>query len=1208
MLRRKLIFLLSAILLISAVLVVHAQDFTPIEYSEALEGEITDPDTPLVYVFEGRAGDALYIEALSDRVDTYLYILDSDSNILVENDDYSDNDLNPFVEFVVPANGTYYIVVFGYETGSFTVQITVAEEGASQAPVSSGEGSQKGEVYSGEITDETYYVEIPIEIVREGDTIIIDAATTNGDLDPYLLLFYGDDIVAENDDRSKDDPFPYIEYANAQSGDYVLILTRYGFDQGKSSGEFEVTVQMSAGTQGIVNNDFGTDTQVDLAESGYPALDPHPTAEWTVLAYLGGDNNLEAGLLFDMDEFERAGGSTEDVRIIVLMDRSLDYDDSNDDWDDTRLYEMGADDSDDARFNYPPTIDTQPVANLGELDTSYAKNLLDFLVWGIQQYPAEHYAVILNDHGGAWTGIVTDDTTGLGILSIRDLREVFGAALQETGLDKFDILINDACLMSSVEYYAAISPFFDFAVSSPEVTLNPSFDMTLLTETLNDDPDINLGELGELLIDKYVQDMEDLSPDAAPVLGGAVTDLTRFESVVAAVEEFAGIVNANPAAYATLIGRVRTDTYTYSFFMPEDEFGPPTNIDLGDFMRNIVDNSDDRVLTNAAEDVLDAIDTARIYGTAGNQLESHTTFYNIYFPSRGSDFITAYFQLSPLEGWSEMLSNYYSSLSASGFRISGRSGTAAPVAAPSIPPSVTITNIFPLETSVAFPVTVAMEVVGRNISEGKFTVDQIQPDGTAVRLDIARIVTEVVENNVVNHINLWKPGVDDSTFTWDVTLPVVTDGVTTSYELVVYANGVTSLAGRYQYPGADEWIDVTVIFDSDGNTENVLSRQPGGSAFANVRLDTGGIFQTFRSVVTADGRVKLEPGTSFTWAEAGVSWHEAPAPSGEYNLGFLVEAFGGVTGFASASVTVKNDEVDPNYAGYVDLDWGFRFLYPTEWFDVSYFPDSKFLQTSDLDATEYMFVYPSEEESSDLESIGTEVLDRYSMTLVGDFASTTIAGLDALEFELTYTNDTGTFEGRGFAVYLEDLELGLVFSVETLDGRDLDSQYELLTSSLEFFDAAAVEAQDTGAWTSDLYTEETRYPVRTSWMPGFESGLWWFYTPDGDPDSTTFAAVTGLVETEDEAGVVLDDLLAESVEDKDDYELLGKEIYYGENHTWQLAYFSHSNGDIVGRMYVMVIGNTPYALWFEAPLDDAERFFRTVYEPMLDGFKVTLEG
>ena len=1179
----------------------------PLQVGAPVTGQAIDLDNPVIYSFAGNAGDTIVLDVTSDQIDPYVLLGDAQGNLLAENDDISSDNLNSHLEFVLPANGNYLVGVLGYSSGPYT--LTLSTGAAAGAPTTPPVTVPVGNITTGEINDATPALEFPVPGVPQGGRITVDVTATSGDLDTYLALFFGDTLVAENDDRDQGVLNSYIEFPGAQAGDYVVVVTRYGFADGETSGSFQLAIDVSGGGGGGLGPGGGTTDAVAVpnpSANGYPQLTAAAPAEWTILAYLGGDNNLEDGLLNDMNEFELAGGSDERVRVVVLMDRSSEYDTSNDNWTEVRVYEMRGDASGDHNAGFTPTLDTVHLASLGELDTSYGNNLADFLVWGMTSFPARNYAVALNDHGGAWTGIVSDDSAGHGTLTIPELAQAFNAALQATGTPKFALLINDACLMSSVEFYAGLAPYFDYVVSSPEVTLNPSFDMTLLTTTLRTNPAISMPELGTALVDKYLADMTATAPDLVEVLGGAVTDLRQMEALAQAVEQFAGVVNANPGAHASMLGQVRSNVYTYSFFLPEDQFGPATNIDLGDFMRGAIANSNDPQLTAAAQNVLNAIDSATVYSNSGSHLRNFSSYYNIFFPASGSHLVPNYFDESPLTNWAQMLRNYYGAVNPGSVRAAGAGAPTAapslsPAAAPSTVPQVSITNVFPLETSTNYPTFISMEVVGRNIANGEFTVDQIQSDGTAVRMETAQIVTEVVVDGVVDWQNLWAPGVDDFDFTWEVTLPVVSDGTTTSNELVVTSDSVSSIAGRYRFPGSEVWQEVTVIFGDDGFSESVITRDAAGSAtLAPLQPAVGGEFQAYRSVVTPDGRVNVQPGTVFTWPEGGISTSNAPAPSGQYNLGFLIEAFGGTTGFASTTVTVNNDAIDPNQTGYVDDDWGFRLLHPAEWFAVSYFPDSDFLQTSSLDETEYIFVYPHYT-SPDLQVIAQDVLNQWSMTATSDFVPVSIGGRNALQFDLTYTSDAGTWNGRAFATYREDLELGLVFSVETINGQNLDAIYNTLTGTFEWFDIISVRDQDTGAWENTFVGDFIRLPVPRMWLPGEDVGIWTFFTPTPSAaDSTTIAAVT-IVDGTD-ANTTLSDMLNQFVANQPGFQLSGTETYYGENAQWATALYEVSG--IAGRMHVTISNNRAYVLWFEAPSAEAQTTTRAIFDPMLDGFQL----
>ncbi len=1175
-----------------------------IAFGDSVSGEAVDLDNPVVFQFSGEAGETVSISLSSDTIDPYLLLTDGSGNLLAENDDISDSNLNSYLEIVLPANGTYLIGVLGYESGPF--ELTLAQ-GAGDTPittVSTGE-SNNVQTASDEIDNRTYYVEYPLPDVPEGSTITIDGIATGGDLDVYLGLFYGDDVVAENDDRDQSTTDSQIVYPNAEAGDYSVLVTRYGFEEGQTSGTFEVTTKVSnsAGGSVIVAPTGGVVS--DPEQSGYPAVRAQPEADWTVLVYMGGDNNLEDGLLNDLDEFEIAGGSTDSVRIIALMDRSGEYDRSNGNWTSTRIFEVGADVSRDSFATYPPTFDTREIVDLGELDTSYANTLLDFLIWGIQNYPAKNYAISLNDHGGAWQGIVTDDTTGVGILTISDLQGVFKSALQQTGIDKFDLLINDACLMSSLEYYAAMAPYFDYVISSPEVTLNPSFDMTLLTENLNRDPNIDIGELGRLMVDKYLKDMQALSPDTQPVLGAAVTDLRQFDSVANALERFTNLINTNPAAYGSLLGKVRSNTYTYSFFMPEDQFGPATNIDIGHFMRGMVALSTDRDLANAAQGVLDSLDDILLYGDAGQIMGQSSSFYNIYFPERAADFTPYYFEQNPLEGWGQMLRGYFSSVSANPRAF--RAPTAGAAAAPSLVPQVTITNVFPTEASINLPVQVSMEVLGRNISKGRFTVDQLQPDGSFVRVDADVIVTEVVEDGQVSYINRWRPGVDEKNFNWSVTLYKLTDGTTENFELLDYSDGIWSVAGRYRGPDQPDWLEVTLLFDNAGKATSMFSRTPGSVALAAITPAVGGEFQAYRSTVTPDGRVTVEPGTLYDWPEEGLRWFESPAPSGVYNLGFLIEAFGGATGFDSVTVTGNNDTADDSLTGYIDLDWGFTFQRPADWSDVVYFPDDKFLSANNADGDQFIYIYPVFGAEDDLEAIAKDVLGRYNVSFDDQFTPITVDGKEAAEFTFTYGDET-LYTGRAFAVFIEDLELGLVFASEGADPETTEAIFNLLAERTTFYDILKLQEADTGVWGSDRYTGETFYPVRRDWLPGFERGAYWYYTPANDEDSHTFVAAEVLNLDEGTTGLeALAEVIAENVAENSGYFEIGTETYYGENNAWEVTAYTYEADDgtsITGRIYLSAQNNRGYILWFEAPSGEFDRTLREVFFPTLDGYRI----
>lgn len=1046
-------------------------------------------------------------------------------------------------------------------------------------------GQGAGE-YQGFINDAHPYQFIDLPDVPDGANIIVEVEAISGNLDPVVILFFENDIwAAENDDRSPGDPNSYLKYERAPGGNYYLVISRYGVENGETSGDFAATVIISTATA-IPLSSVNENTVPDPDASGYPTLDPQPIADWTVLTYLGADNNLEAGLIYDLDELERGGGSDGTVRVLALIDRAEGYDASNGDWTDTRLYEITPDISNDAAVRYPPTIDSRMLATLGERNSADPLTLLEFLVWGMTTYPAQHYAVVINNHGGAWAGTVTDETSGPGeILTLPEIQSAFDRALALTGVPRFDLLINDSCLMSSIEFFTMIQDSVSTVFSSPEIMNNPGFDMTLLVSSLRSDPNILLADLGERMAHKYMQDMRLGFPGIEPFMGVAVTDLSRFGPLVDAINDFSALVERKPDAYAPFLGRIRSNTYTYSTWADVTD-----QIDLGNFMKRIISATTDDLMQTAASNVLQAIDNTIVYSTAGETLAPETSFLNIFFPVSTSSFNPRYLQQTTLTGWTAMLRSYFSSLLDMPYGRDAFSGA----------PKVNITNVYPETASIYAPVTVGMEVEGNNVSYGDFTVDQIQPDGTAVRLRQARILTEVVNNdNSVEYLNIWNPGVDDSRFTWYVRLPQVTNGTSANFENISQNNSLSSLAGRYRYPGSD-WMDVSILFNDDGSFSSMISRQENSRSFASILPEAGGEFQAWRAVVTPDGTLNNQPGNLYQWTAQGLSWENAPAPTGDYNLGFLVQGFTGETGFNSVPISVNNNGLDRRLRGFLDLDWGFNLIYPSDYYDLIWFPSNGWEEASSADGSELIYVYPVFDALDDLQAIGTEGLGQFGVSVnASSFAPLTVDGLNALEFTYSFQNDDGLFNGRAFAVYRPELNLGLVFAFEALDGHNLDKMFELLRDNLRFFDVTQVNAADTGIWSRD-YGPTALWPISSDLLANAQDKDGWrMYRDSGSPAFIAISESAGV-----QASTVLGSLLLEYVPNSD-FEQLARDVYYGEVNTWQTAFYrrTQNGAPLIGGMFVTVSNGVAHTIWFELPEAEAEARLQSVYVTV-DGYTI----
>jgi Clostripain family len=135
-----------------------------------------------------------------------------------------------------------------------------------------------------------------------------------------------------------------------------------------------------------------------------PGFTPPASAKsgtWTVMLYQDADDEiLEQDLFTDFNEAERVG-STDQVHIVAQLDRFRGAYSGDGNWTSTRRYYI----TQDSDLN---TINSQLVQDMGELNMSNPATLVDFATWAIQTFPADHYVLILSDHGMGWPGGWTD--------------------------------------------------------------------------------------------------------------------------------------------------------------------------------------------------------------------------------------------------------------------------------------------------------------------------------------------------------------------------------------------------------------------------------------------------------------------------------------------------------------------------------------------------------------------------------------------------------------------------------------------------------------------------------------------------------------------------------------------------------------------------------------------------------------------------------
>lgn len=408
----------------------------------------------------GSSGDSASIQFTNAVGDLDMELLDASGNSLGTSDGTANTEQVSLSG--LPA-GTYYVHVWGYAgaANGYTLQIDAP---AGPAAPDSYEGAEPVRLSQSQTIDHLS-IHDPAMWSGAGDAIdrftftMPDAGTISsyveirfdhalGALD--LAVFDAGHVACGTLEGSADDV--RVSLAGLAAGTYSIEVT------GATNPDYSLTLSAP----------FGGD----------------PLPGWTVLVYMDGDNNLEGAAIEDINEME-AVQLPANLRVGVLLDRTPGYDTSNSGWTDTRAGVLQYDAN-------PYTVST-PLTSWGERDMGNPATLLEFIQWGKAALPAQHYALVLWDHGSAGVGSMWDDTDGEDYLALADLRTVLaGAGVSVLGFD--------ACLMQSAETVGEVESSVDFVVASEETEGGDGWDYTRVLQSLADNPPTTPQQFGNLVV------------------------------------------------------------------------------------------------------------------------------------------------------------------------------------------------------------------------------------------------------------------------------------------------------------------------------------------------------------------------------------------------------------------------------------------------------------------------------------------------------------------------------------------------------------------------------------------------------------------------------------------------------------------------------------------------------------------------------------
>jgi hypothetical protein len=402
-----------------------------------------------------------------------------------------------------------------------------------------------------------------------------------------------------------------------------------------------------------------------------------PSAEWTIMVFLNGDNNLENFGLIDFREMAKIDYN-EKINVVVQFDRNGHFATTSPQWRGCYRFKI-------AKGMKP--LPSEALSHLGDTNMGSGTTLRNFVDWAMAAYPAKKYMLDIWNHGQGWRffraqrpavsglelsrfldfrssrlereaerrsvslaqlarkrgvadvaaapmqaiplgmtvpgtvrSVSSDDTSG-DVLYNREVQD----SLAGVSLDLFGF---DACLMGMVETAYALRSVAKVMVGSEDLEPGDGWDYTDWLGRLTADPEMEARDLGKAMVESYAGRYQGL--DEATTL--SAIDLSYADDLAATIDSFADALTAtDPAGFAG-IKAARLDC---------EEFAPGYGlhgIDLARFAERV--GARVGPLGTVASEVANAVARAVIANHVGEERKGNfgASGLAIYFPENKANF------------------------------------------------------------------------------------------------------------------------------------------------------------------------------------------------------------------------------------------------------------------------------------------------------------------------------------------------------------------------------------------------------------------------------------------------------------------------------------------------------------------------------------------------------------------------------------------
>ena len=317
---------------------------------------------------------------------------------------------------------------------------------------------------------------------------------------------------------------------------------------------------------------------------------------WTLMFYIAANNDLKEFLLQERESLRLAARNL-NVNILALWDDNMNL--------------FGS------KYMVFAPWGVQEISK-PELNTGDPQTLRDFVTWAMQEYPANHYALIISNHGQGFSGTSIDGFSHGDWLTVK---ETYQALL---GIyPRLDIIYMHACLMATLDSAYQLADQADYYIASESqgwVPIRYDYFITGMpehrTEVSAIRSDTSPTELALAMAESYAYQMK-FTPQGQTPSTISVIKLSEITDVAVAASDLAGLLKNRMGTVKTALNSIWEDVQRFDESWPQWEINTADRAaDLYHFASLVSQRISDAEIQGAAWNLMNKISAAVLFNEA----------------------------------------------------------------------------------------------------------------------------------------------------------------------------------------------------------------------------------------------------------------------------------------------------------------------------------------------------------------------------------------------------------------------------------------------------------------------------------------------------------------------------------------------------------------------------------------------------------------